>query len=247
MMSKTLLRNCYLVLLLLAFPIAARAQYLFTGKVEYERKVNVHAQYEGSEWFERYKSTVAKFNVTYFDLFFDTARVIYKPGRKVESENTWGTGPANENIVYTNLPIKKVTALKAIYEANFLVEDSMRQLKWKERQEIRTIAGHKCHKAVAIICDSVYVVAFYAEDIPVAAGPEMFGSLPGLILELAVPRLHTTWNATKIEPITPTDADFKVTEKKAKKVNVQQLQDRLKDSFKDWGKNANRYMWWTML
>jgi hypothetical protein len=41
-------------------PSLCVGQYLLAGKVEYERKVNVHAQYEGSEWFERYKSEVAK-------------------------------------------------------------------------------------------------------------------------------------------------------------------------------------------
>ena len=36
------------------------------------------------------------------------------------------------------------------------------------------------------MCDTVYVVAFYTEDIPVSGGPEMFGGLPGMILELTV-------------------------------------------------------------
>ena len=227
-------------------PSLCVGQYLLAGKVEYERKVNVHAQYEGSEWFERYKSEVAKFNSTYFNLYFDTSRVMYKPGREVDNPNRWGTGPSNENIVCTDLAAKRVVALKTIYETKFLVQDSMRHLLWKEKPEIRTIAGHQCHKAVAIICDSVYVVAFYAEDIPISGGPEMFGGLPGLILELAVPRLHTTWVATTIEQVTPTTADFKAPEK-GKKVNSKELQESIRESFKDWGKNASLYVWWTVL
>jgi GLPGLI family protein len=218
------------------------------GKVEYERRVNVHAQMEGNEWMEKFKSQVTKFSDTYFDMVFDTGRTLYKPGREPETPNKmWNAnGAAPENVVYTNITQKRVTALKAIFETKFLVKDSMRKIEWKEKEGIRTIAGHPCHKAVGVICDSVYVVAFYAEDIPVSGGPEMFGGLPGLILELAIPRLHTTWNATKIELAALTEADFKEPEK-GKKVNNKELQESIKSSFADWGKNASRYVLWTLL
>lgn len=224
------------------------AQFVMSGKVEYERKMNVHAQMEGNDWFEKFKSNVPKFNSTYFDMIFDTGRTLYKPGREVETTTKpfWGaSSPASENIVYNSLAAKKVTALKAIYETKFLVQDSMRKIDWKEKDGIRTIAGHQCHKAVGIICDSVYVIAFYAEDIPVSSGPEMFGGLPGLILELAIPRLHTTWTANKIDLLTEKD-EFKIPEK-GKKVSTKELQESIKASFSDWGKNATRYVWWTVI
>ncbi len=122
----------------------------------------------------------------------------------------------------------------------------MRKLLWKERGEIRTIANYKCHKAVAIICDSVYVVAFYAEDIPASGGPEMFGGLPGMILELAIPRLHTTWTATKVEVTTPTEADFAISEK-GKKVDQKGLFDAIQAGIADWGKWGTKNIWWTVL
>jgi GLPGLI family protein len=74
----------------------------------------------------------------------------------------------------------------------------------------------------------------------------MFGGLPGMILELAIPRLHTTWVATKVELITPKDEDFAITDK-GKKVNEQQLFEAIQDGIKDWGKWATRYVWWTVL
>jgi GLPGLI family protein len=117
---------------------------------------------------------------------------------------------------------------------------------WKEKSEIRTIANYKCHKAVGKICDSVYVVAFYTEDIPTSGGPEMFGGLPGMILELAIPRLHTTWTATKVELIPPKESDFTISEK-GKKVNELQLYETLQSSLKDWGKWAAKNIWWTVL
>lgn len=252
MMTKN---NCinpmkpYKLILLLLLVLAhkpATAQYVLAGKIEYERKTNVYAQYEGRDWFDKFKEKVPKFLNLNYEMVFDTGKTYYKPGKDVESAARWGKGAAPENLVYTRISAKKVTALKTIFETKFLIQDSMRKLAWKEKPEMRTIAGHSCHKAVSVICDSVYIVAFYAEDIPVSGGPEMFGGLPGMILELAVPRLHTTWTATKIEMTTLTDADF-IEPQKGKKVSQTQMLNDLKDSFSDWGKEGATNIWWCTL
>ncbi len=47
--------------------------------------------------------------------------------------------------------------------------------------------------------DSIVVIAFFTDEIIPASGPESFGGLPGMILGLAIPRMHTTWYATKLE------------------------------------------------
>lgn len=232
--------------------ITANAQFTTAGKIEYERKVNVYAQMEEASdddngWFARVKSQIPKFQSLFFDLTFDTARSLYKPGKEVENTfKGWGSGPATENVVYTNYNTKRVTANKIIYEQKFLVQDSMRKIDWRLKDEIRTINNFKCRKAVGKICDSVYVVAFYTEDIIVSGGPEMFGGLPGMILELAIPRLHCTWVADKIEVIPPKEADFVIPEK-GKKVTEKELFETVKSSFKDWGKWADRNIWWTVL
>jgi GLPGLI family protein len=75
------------------------------------------------------------------------------------------------------------------------------KIDWKITNEPRTIAGFECRKAVARIFDSVVVIAFYTDEIMPSSGPESFGGLPGMILGLAIPRLHTTWYATKLELI----------------------------------------------
>ena len=249
------MKRFFLVFNLVLLPaIGAHAQFTTTGKIEYERKVNVHAQMEEMEeenntWLEKIKSQLPKFNSSYFDLIFDTTRSIYRPGREVEGNNVFkmfGGGPATENIVLTDFTAKTVKASKKVFEQKFLVQDSMRVMDWKEIDEIRTIANYKCHKAVGRICDTVYVVAFYTEDIVVSGGPEMFGGLPGMIMELAIPRLHTTWVATKVELTPPLETDFVVPEK-GKKVTEQELYENVKSSFKTWGKMASRNIWWTVL
>lgn len=232
---------------------AAKAQFTFQGKVEYERKMNVHRTIDNmdeddKQWAEKFKPTLAKFHVTYFDLFFTQSKSLYKPGREVDNNpKMWyATPPDMESIVYTDTKAGMVKAQKQVYEEKFFLQDSMRRLKWKVYDEIRTIANYKCRKAVSIICDSVYVVAFYTEDIPVSSGPEMFSGLPGLILELAVPRLNTTWVATKVELITPKETDFEVPEK-GKKTDLKQLHETVYTSLRRWGKSSQRYVWWAVL
>jgi len=245
-------RHILTAILIFSLFVSAKGQYTMAGKIEYERKMNVHAQLEEmdeSEWVNKIKSQVPKFNSTYFDLLFDTARSIYKPGREVEGNpilKMFGAGTATQNVVYTDFGAGKVTANKTVYEQKFLVQDSVRKIDWHLKDELRTIANFKCRKAVGVICDSVYVVAFYTEDIVVSGGPEMFGGLPGMIMELAIPRLHTTWVADKVELNPPVETDFTIPEK-GKKVNEQELYETVKSSFKDWGKNAARNIWWTVL
>jgi GLPGLI family protein len=139
-----------------------------------------------------------------------------------------------------------VTASKNIYEEHFLVRDAPQQHTWKISSEVRTIAGYKCRKAVTRICDSVYVVAFYTDDIPVSGGPEQMGGLPGMILELAVPRLYTTWVATKVDVVTVKDTELNAPSK-GKAITIPQLTTKLQESLKDWGKAAHRNVWWSVL
>ena len=248
-------RSFFILNFILLITAGARAQYTIAGKIEYERKMNVFAQMadwgddgQENEWIANYKATNPQFRSYYFDMYFNSARSMYKPGREVEGNNKWapGEGPAKENIVLTDFAAKQLKAVKQVYEQKFFVQDSLRKIDWKEKDEIRTIANYKCHKAVGKICDSVYIVAFYAEDIPTSAGPEMFGGLPGMILELAIPRLHTTWTATKVELMTPKETDFAIAEK-GKKVNEKELYETIQSSLKDWGKWATKYIWWTVL
>lgn len=232
------------------------AQFTTAGKIEYERRVNIHAQMKEMEeeqgsnpFMEQMKAKIPKFNSSYFDLIFDTSHSIYKPGKEVEGSNPFkmfGGGPATQNIVMTDFTAKTIKANKKVFEQKFYVEDTMRNIEWTVKDEIRTIANFKCHKAVGKICDSVYVVAFYTEDIIVSGGPEMFGGLPGMIMELAIPRLHCTWTADKVELIAPQETDFVVPDK-GKKVTEKELYETVRSSFKDWGKMAPRNIWWSVL
>jgi len=243
----------YTLLCIILFPLASHAQYTQQGTITYERKVNTYSEIEeyadgNSEWLEQVKTRIPKFKMAYFQLSFNLDKTLYTPIKKDEDKDGswWSDFPGSANTVFTDLKTGQVTASKLIFEKTFLVKDSMRKMQWKITSEIRTIGEFKCRKAVGKICDSVYVVAFYTDDIMVSGGPEMFGGLPGMILELAIPRLHTTWTATKVE-ITPPKPEDMIAPEKGKQVTEKGLYETLKDSFSDWGKHAGRNIWWSVL
>lgn len=247
------MKKILLILIMAAGFMTTYAQHTMQGKIEFERKTNIHRTIDQmdedqKEWIEKMRSQIPKHNVHYFDLSFTSKHSIYKPGRESEqSSNLWfARSPAAENVVYTDFGSGMVTAEKQIYEERFLVKDSMRKIKWKIQDEVRTIADYKCRRAVGIMYDSVYVIAFYTEDIPATGGPEMFSGLPGMILEVAVPRLHTTWIATKVDFNKPEDKDFAVP-KKGKEVTQKEMQATLDKSLSRWGSYANRAVWWSLL
>ena len=245
-MKKTLIIVIALSASLTSF---SQTQFLAKGKIEFERKINVHRQYENQEddtWFKEYLSKLPKFNTTYFDLYFNDTKTLYKPGKEMTNPRVWGIGPAKENVIVTDLENKTFNAQKMVFEENYLIQDSVRQIEWKISDETRTIAGFECRKAVGKICDSVYVVAFFTDEITTSGGPESFNGLPGMILGLAIPRLYTTWFATKVELVEPTANQFNPPTK-GKKVNEDALQKKLQESLKDWGKEGQKNIWWTLL
>lgn len=237
-----------LLCLLLTTAVSASAQFTFSGRIEYERKVNLHKLWSGDEWMERWKDQMPNFMISYFNLSFTTAQSRYEPGREVEAPKmTWGLPPGADNVVHRDFEKGTVTAAKNIYEELFLIKDAPQKRSWRILSEVRTIAGYKCRKAVTRICDSVYVVAFYTDDIPVSGGPEQMGGLPGMILEIAVPRLYTTWVATKVEVVSIKEPTLAVPVK-GKVTTVAQLGTKLQESLKDWGKRySHRTIWWSML
>ena len=200
----------YLILtVLLSITLTAafsQEQFIVKGKIEFEKKVNLHKQLdniqENDEWRNMIKNITPPVKTSYFDLYFNSNKSIYMPGREVVTTQRvpeWFDGPAADNIVFTDLDHQSVISQKTVFDNIFNLNDSVRKIDWKMTPDSRTIAGIECRKATAIIMDTVFVVAFYAEQIVTPVGPESFAGLPGMILGVAVPRLNTTWFATKLE------------------------------------------------
>src|SRR5580692_4687747 len=237
-----------LLLALAARPLRAQNNiFLSTGKIEYERRINQFAQREemrdpgdDDSWAEFEKKVMGnKFKTDYFDLLFTRTKTLYKPGRESPDKPNpfFSDPPAHENVVFDDLDQGKTVGQKIVFEQTFLVQDTLRHIKWKITDETRVIAGFNCRRANAIIMDSIYVVAFYTDEILTSGGPESFTGLPGMILGVALPHDHITWFATKVEAV-PVTGTTVVAPAKGKKVNSSGLKDDLQKAIKDWGKQG---------
>jgi GLPGLI family protein len=241
------------LLVLLTFlctAVSAGAQnntvFISQGKIEYERSINVYAQIskdDEGEWSELQKKSTTHFKTAYFDLLFNRNKSLYRPGRESNDKDNsmWIQAPAQNNTIYSDLENAKGISQKNIFEELFLVQDSLRKIKWKITTETRSIAGFSCRRANAIIMDSIYVVAFYSDEILTTSGPESFSGLPGMILGVSLPHEHVSWFATKVEAIPVPDSQL-APPVKGKKTDIPNLTETVRRGMKDWGKEGQRFM-----
>ena len=126
----------------------------------------------------------------------------------------------------------------------YIVEDSLQTPNWKILNDIKDVAGHICMKAM--IQDTVKkqkIIAWFAQDIPVNAGPERLYGLPGLILELDINDGAVTIEATKIENKKLT-TEFDLPKKqKGKKINDLAFQDMLRKFIQEKIKEERNPFW----
>lgn len=112
--------------------------------------------------------------------------------------------------------------------SNILTQDSLLDIKWKITNEYRDIAGYSCRRANGVLLDSIFVVAFYTDEIPLSSGPAAFQGLPGMILGVAIPDQHYNIYATKVELSHPVVA-VELGKKRDKPMSRDELKSFIRD------------------
>jgi GLPGLI family protein len=242
-----IMKKIFLSFCIVCFALLANAQILFhsTVRIEYEKTVYVKQLFKAiaAEWYDMIKDRLPETSITYFDFIGDTARSVYKPGREVQYDpRSWFQGIADKNIVYNDYRSGTTITQKPVFEETFLVQDSLTKIKWKITADIRNIAGFECRKAIGILDDSIAVFAFYTDEILINGGPESANGLPGMILGLGMPRIHTTWFATKVE-IDGVNLSKVVPATKGKKMNRRSMIQSLDKVLKNWGDYGKNLVW----
>jgi GLPGLI family protein len=248
---------------LLSISLAATAQhvrFITQGVIEYEKRINAFAiiKQEIKLWeddsfsakaFESYQKNNPQFKTLKSQLYFNGETTAFVP----EEETIASTGGwfnfiqfQQANHVLSNLSAGTSKMQKKVFDETYFVSDSIRKINWKITNEFRNIAGYNCRRANALVMDSIYVVAFYTDEIAVSGGPESFSGLPGMILGLALPHEHITWFATSVSDQPVSNDKLKIPTK-GKPVKNQQLFEILKGALKSWGKSAYQTFKWTML
>lgn len=229
---------------------AQHTRFATEGIIEFEKSVNMLAQikkYINKDneafyipAFDQYKKTKPQFRILKSTLQFSKDKTLYTPFPADESDRSWFSdipATSQNNIIYTDLSTNTSIVQKTVFEETFLVRDSTRKINWKITSETREIAGYSCRRANAIIMDSIYVVAFYTDEIPVSGGPESFTGLPGMILGVALPYENMSWFAKLIiDKALPPGAI--IIPKKGKATDNKGLLETLMKAMKNWGTYA---------
>lgn len=116
-----------------------------------------------------------------------------------------------------DLNAKTRTDYREMFDRTYQVSDTLQKLNWKLTDERKVILNHPVFKATAQrismrprvtmengvmkrteMPDTAQVVAWFTTDIPVSAGPDLAGQLPGLILQLVIGDNQMVYEATEI-------------------------------------------------
>ena len=249
----------FIVLLTMVFTSHKNFAQIFIDKamIEFEVKASIKKNMGNNSWEEMLKDKLPTFKTGYYNYTFADNKSIYKFDRWSEKERMpdYMRKDDESNSWYFDHNNGKMILQKNIFGSAFNIEDSILNLKWTLTNENRNIAGFNCKKATAKIFDSVYVFAFYTDEIMISGGPCSINGLPGMIMGMTIPRLFTSWIATKvsvnnvpINTIMPTPSKKYYT----MPFIVKTIQDRTKDwySYDPTEENLqqkNRFIWSMLL
>ena len=149
-----------------------------------------------------------------FTLSFTESESTYKQNKELEDANrissggmeivVMGNGGGNDEY-YKNLKEGRYVDKTEMFGKEFLIKDVIETPDWKLTKESKNIGEYTCFKAtytrtqttMSAVSTSeeaeatqetkeeeIEVVAWYTPQIPLSNGPEGFGGLPGLILEI---------------------------------------------------------------
>jgi GLPGLI family protein len=87
----------------------------------------------------------------------------------------------------------------------FLITGIRPSYEWRLTGEQSELLGFTVHKAT-VEQDSSHIEAWFTPEIPVPAGPGLFGGLPGMILSVSVDDGQTVYSATEVK-LDPVEAE----------------------------------------
>jgi GLPGLI family protein len=247
------------LLILITWLLCCQAQgqaVISQGKIKYECKMNMHRKLDkfsqNNEWVEGLRKRMPKYYLANFDLYFNVTESYYTKSKEQPEQDdkafSWFKPENDANVVYKNLDSNILIMSKSLFETKMLLQDSLPTATWKITNEYRKIANYNCRKATTIIMDSLYIIAYYTDAITTTSGPETVNGLPGMILGVVVPRLHTNIFATSVEANTNiTDKIVKPT--KGTAMNFKKAEEMISKIGKNWSDNnkEDKLMIWGYL
>ena len=219
-------------------------QFINSGMIEFEMRTNNHKTFGDGIFAQMFKDKIPQFSTYYYQFTFNDNKAVYKFNHKDEKTKLpFNNSNTEDNIWYSDYNAGVFVDQKFVFDDTYLLSDSLMNINWKMvPNETREIAGFLCRKAVGILFDSVYVFAFYTDEITIPGGPMGIHGLPGMILGITIPRMYTSWIATKLV-IAGIDTKIITAPNSGKKKKAADLRKNVEQVSKDWGSWGQQSIW----
>ncbi|HEX2606240.1 MAG TPA: GLPGLI family protein [Flavisolibacter sp.] len=215
-----------LVLAMVGCSLLAKAQ-MKEGRIVYERTIQMPVRMFNNMDPDM-AAKIPKSRTDQFELLFGNNQSLwqYLPNANNEDPGTFSSGGvvlrfqggANE-VNYANFEKGVRVDQREVADRSFVVTDSIGKQSWKLTEETKTILNYTVRKATSqrisqrmkvsmengemkreSVPDTAQVIAWFTTDIPVPAGPDFQGQLPGVILELDVNKGQQVYKAIEVSP-----------------------------------------------
>lgn len=165
-------------------------------------------------------------------------------GEQGETDDGRWSWRQSDYVIQRDFEKGTLTELQEFAGKTYVIQDSLKAPKWKVLNQLKDIAGHICMKAeTEDLVINQKIIAWFADDIPVSAGPERMYGLPGIILELDYNDGVSVITATKVEMKKVDPKELALPKMKGKKINMADHDRIIKEHIKD-SIEARRNPYW---
>ena len=211
LMLKTFMFSCLISGSMFAQDFSGRATYKTHRKSSFELDSTTMAANPGIQ--EQMEAQMRKMFQKTFTLDFTKSESMYKEEQELDAPKGPSAnggvmvmvmgGDGSSDILYKNISQNRMAHKTELMGKVFLIKDNLVAYEWKLTGETKNIGIYTCYKAVyereeesieinmidgevkeEKVTKKTTLVAWYTTDVPVSNGPNNYGGLPGLILEV---------------------------------------------------------------
>ena len=208
---KTFMLSCLITGSMFAQDFSGRATYRTHQKSSFELDSTTIAANPGIQ--EQMEAQMRKMFQKTFTLDFSKSESMYKEEQELDAPKGPSAnggfmvmvmdGNGSSDILYKNISENRMANKTELMGKVFLIKDNLVAYDWELTGETKNIGIYTCYKAVyereeesieinmidgevkeEKVTKKRTIVAWYTPDVPVSNGPNNYGGLPGLILEV---------------------------------------------------------------
>jgi len=208
---KTFMLSCLISGTMIAQDFSGRATYKTHRKSSFELDSTTIAANPGIQ--EQMEAQMRKMFQKTFTLDFTKSESMYKEEQELDAPKGPSAnggvmvmmmgGDGSSDILYKNISQNRMAHKTELMGKVFLIKDNLVAYDWELTGETKNIGIYTCYKAVyereeesieinmidgevkeEKVTKKTTLVAWYTTDVPVSNGPNNYGGLPGLILEV---------------------------------------------------------------